>query len=1695
MAPHFRSSVVALITALLAFCFTAGSIAADAGDTAAIAAAVEVLDSDNNYFLKVDLQDSRVQIRVGLANNDSGGYQTLGSQVGRYAGQGYATWAAINADYFGGGCPSGANCAQGLTYLSGARKDNWSQYGNTWQVRGNIGSDSARSVDGAIGDAQGKRNMVVAGGPWIVRGGGSPQCNPTASGGKAFFAATGEWFDSYNEAVGWCTTTGPLTAVGYSGDRKYLFMGISRGGKTIVQLAQWLKDRGASDVLKLDGGGSTGMYYNGSAVYFSSRAIANHLAVVVSSGGSNPPPPPAGWAYQIFSLGDYNGEKYESSQTYTDLSAIGKNDWAESLKINTGYGILACSDSDFRGSCGRATGPAQFSDINALAQGLRRGLSSIKVCSGACTDNPQPAGWAYQIFSLGDYNGEKYESNQTITNLQAIGKNDWAQSMKINSGYEVIACSDSDFHGSCGRATGPAQFSDINALAQGLRNGLSSLRVCAGACPRPPSQPAPRSPANGATLPRGATVILDWDASANTTEYAAEFWGPTGQHSSGRRRESDWDLGQLPEGAYHWHVEAYNSEGGSGWTAEWTFTVAPPPPSAQFDAWPVSGRAPLTARFHIISAANITGCQWDYGDNSTGTSCEAYHDHTYATPGSYTVRLTASGAGGSDTQARTGYITVEGEPPTAEFAASPVNGQAPLAVRFHNTSHGNITACLWEYGDGSTGNACGTDHDHSYASAGSYTVRLTVNGPDGSNTQSRANYITVSAPPSAADCGAGEGVVLYENANYGGRCTRFMANDDNLTNDPIGADTASSIRIFGNYQAVVFENTGFTGASSRFTADDPDFANDAIAHDRASAIQVSRRDTGGTTNCNGGPGAYLYEQVNYEGRCSKFTSDSPDPQDWFLGNDAASSIRFVGDYQATIFENANYGGANSTFTAADPDFGNDAIGQDRTSSIQVRQRSAPGGSSNCDGSSGVYLYENANYQGRCSKFTADARTPGDWYVGNDTASSIRLIGNYEATVYEHDDYQGVNSAFSGDDPDFGNDAIGHDKVSSVRVQLRSTGPSSCPAGKFLGEYFANPSLTGSPVFRRCEDNINYNWRYGAPGNGVGADNFSVRWSGSFWFASAAPYRFITRTDDGVRLWIDDQRVIDAWHDMAATEFTIARQLSAGAHRLSLEYYEKSGQAVARLAWNRQADAPADSDDGRQIAFAQSLDGTVNPAGDRDDYNFVGTAGQAITIRLDKRNSTLDAFVELYNPDGSLLGRDDDGGGNQNARLAITLGQNGRYKIIARDYGTATGGYRLSLNRESVTDPDDGRWLTFGVSVPGIISPADDRDGYYFSGTAGRSVNIRMTRRDGNLDSFLELYNPAGVKVAENDDGGGERNAWIVYSLPTSGTYRVMARSYNLGSTGGYTVAATSISNRNLALERPAVASSVAFTGAEALKATDGNTATRWTSRPTDLQWIYVDLGQDRTFNQVVLKWAAAYGQRFGIYYQSSSMCAACWTNVYWTNNGRGGTNTLDFNSVRARYVLLYGATRGDTGGYALGEFEIYDNSSLVLPLVPPDPGDKTPEAVEQIAPLAPNDEGKETLLIGEGDTGQEEMPLASADPLAAEAEAQENRPTATILYPNEAAPAEEEILFQGVAADTDDDGRAIVEYRWTSNIDGQIGAVDTFVLSATALTAGSHIITFQVLDDEGNWSAPVSTTLEVTRPRSYYYLPLVPRGQ
>jgi PKD repeat protein len=177
-------------------------------------------------------------------------------------------------------------------------------------------------------------------------------------------------------------------------------------------------------------------------------------------------------------------------------------------------------------------------------------------------------------------------------------------------------------------------------------------------------------------------------------------------------------------------------------------TVSPPAGDivAGFTAAPVSGVKPLSVQFTDISTSvsGITSWSWDFGDSGTSTDQSPLHE--YITEGTYTVSLTVSGPDGSDIETKDDFIRVyaTGEI-TANFFVTPPEGNEPLEVWFTDTSMSTsgITSWSWDFGDGGTS----TEQfpNYTYDDAGDYTVSLTVGGPDGTDTKTIVDCVTVNA--------------------------------------------------------------------------------------------------------------------------------------------------------------------------------------------------------------------------------------------------------------------------------------------------------------------------------------------------------------------------------------------------------------------------------------------------------------------------------------------------------------------------------------------------------------------------------------------------------------------------------------------------------------------------------------------------------------------------------------------------------------------------------------------------------------------------------------------------------------------------------------------------------------------------------------------------------------------------------------
>lgn len=140
----------------------------------------------------------------------------------------------------------------------------------------------------------------------------------------------------------------------------------------------------------------------------------------------------------------------------------------------------------------------------------------------------------------------------------------------------------------------------------------------------------------------------------------------------------------------------------------------------------------------------------------------------------------------------------------------------------------------------------------------------------------------------------------------------------------------------------------------------------------------------------------------------------------------------------------------------------------------------------------------------------------------------------------------------------------------VRIEKKTGGgvPPEPPADTpFHGEYFNNTTLDGVPILSRDDEEIDFAWESGSPDPKVNANDFSVRWVARKTF-DIGTYTFHALTDDGLRLWVDGDLLIDAWGDQPPTPYEVTKVMSAGQHDIRVEYYERGGGATCKFWWDR-----------------------------------------------------------------------------------------------------------------------------------------------------------------------------------------------------------------------------------------------------------------------------------------------------------------------------------------------------------------------------------------------------------------------------------------------------------------------------------------------------------------------------------------------
>ena len=205
--------------------------------------------------------------------------------------------------------------------------------------------------------------------------------------------------------------------------------------------------------------------------------------------------------------------------------------------------------------------------------------------------------------------------------------------------------------------------------------------------------------------------------------------------------------------------------------------------------------------------------------------------------------------------------------------------------------------------------------------------------------------------------------------------------------------------------------------------------------------------------------------------------------------------------------------------------------------------------------------------------------------------------------------------------------------------------------RWRAEFYPNQILSGFPTGSGSYSSLNFNWGSGYPVYGVPSDHFSARWD-RIVTLDGGLYRFSLEKDDGARVWVNEQLIIDHWQDCCdeGERFEAELPLIAGDHIIRVEYYEKEGNARVKFWWNWIGPLPTPT----PVPATWSATMTVGNGGGYSGYGL-STGGTLTDSDFAWRGTTYTLEAILHNPFSDTVSvefADDIGTERENLTLCL-----------------------------------------------------------------------------------------------------------------------------------------------------------------------------------------------------------------------------------------------------------------------------------------------------------------------------------------------------------------------------------------------------------------------------------------------------------
>lgn len=369
-------------------------------------------------------------------------------------------------------------------------------------------------------------------------------------------------------------------------------------------------------------------------------------------------------------------------------------------------------------------------------------------------------------------------------------------------------------------------------------------------------------------------------------------------------------------------------------------------------------------------------------------------------------------------------------------------------------------------------------------------------------------------------------------------------------------------------------------------------------------------------------------------------------------------------------------------------------------------------------------------------------------------------------------------------------------------------PSDCPnvgTNNFVGCYLDMVDYSENP-FIRTDPVIDFNWGVGNPDPSMTSDYFSVKWEGDFNFATDGVYKFHAMTDDGMRVYVDGNIIIDEWYDQGFDDEYVANvNLFSGMHLIKVEYYEKGGDAAAKVWWTLEGETNPPGDP-MVIGPSTGVSGvrywysfkSTDPDGDQVRYGVDWTDLDGVTY---SSTDVMDGNPDFWWPESGyfpsgvesfisqlqwfkwptigikkfqVITEDESGFESDWVTKTITISQ--LNSTISADQSNVGPGDPVLVTFGNVHDPTDGDWI--GVYLTSAENGTQEIS-YVYTPECGQSVGgtpredgsctMQMPMSLGDYNFRLYYRNDLGDVIATSNtvtvSEGGVDNYNVTVTVP------------------------------------------------------------------------------------------------------------------------------------------------------------------------------------------------------------------------------------------------------------------------------------------------------------------------------------------